>query len=868
MFNKFSKQIVRRKNYKPLKWHVKSVFLNFDIKSNFTTVFAKLYFSKNFKSLEKKSFLILNGKNLDTNYFLLILDDKEPKKIDINSVLTDDETIKISIPKNIKSIIIKSEVKVFPNRNHSLEGLYESNKMICSQCEPEGFRKITWFPDRPDNLSIFTVRIESSEKFKFLLSNGNLLKQGKLIQSKRKYVVWKDPIPKPSYLFALVAGNLEKNTDYFNTKSNKKIVLEIYTDLGRGKYSNFALKSLKKAMSWDEKNYGLEYDLKRYMIVAVDHFNMGAMENKGLNLFNSKYVLSDPKISTDSDLKNIESIIAHEYFHNWTGNRVTCRDWFQLTLKEGLTVLRDQQFTESMHHRSVKRIEDVSLLRNVQFPEDRGSNKHSIRPNQYMEINNFYTPTIYEKGAEVIRMISNFMGEKKFKDGVKYYLKSFDGKAATCEDFLKSLELSSNLVLTDFYKWYDQIGIVDLVITRSENSKKQLVIDFFQNCENFNKPLPILIKLSLIDKKGNFIKFKINNNILNKEQLFVLKKRHEKLTFPALRNNVVPSLLRNFSAPVQLKTDFKQEDFLHLLKFDDDFFNKWDASQSIHLHYMKFSGFKKFGDVINEFLLNENFDKQILSLIIKPPSIEVYQQNSKKIDPLELFKKRNTYIESFFQLIEKNSENWIVKVVNNNSSYKYSIQQKALISVLLPYLCLIGNKRMLEIAYNFASSKIMTIKMIGLNSIVNAKNDLSLKILKEFYIEFLENSLVLEKWFYMMASLNIKKHGLKLVESLLKNKKFSYKNPNLVRSVLVSFQKNNLELFHSNDESGYAFISKQIIKIDKINPQMSARIILPFTRLSNYKTSRQKIMKKYLKVIVKEKPSKDLFEIINNALNQ
>ena len=867
MTSKTQKKIVFRKNYQPLSWTVKSVFLNFNINDNNTVVSSKLFFRKNNKTLKNNSFLILNGKDLITDDLFVILDNSKIRKINVNSVLIDQETLKIKIPKSTTKVILKSKVKIFPNKNFSLEGLYESNKMICSQCEPEGFRKITWFPDRPDNLSIFTVRIEASYNFKYLLSNGNLIKKGKNKKSKTQFVIWKDPIPKSSYLFALVAGNLDKNTDNFITKSNKKITLDIFTDIGNAKYSKFALKSLKRAMKWEEKKYGLEYDLDKYMIVAVDHFNMGAMENKGLNLFNSKYILSDPKISTDADLINIESIIAHEYFHNWTGNRVTCRDWFQLTLKEGLTVLRDQQFTESLHHKSVKRIEDVSLLRNIQFPEDRGTNKHSIRPNQYLEINNFYTPTIYEKGAEVIRMICTFMGEKNFIEGVKFYLKSFDGKAATCEDFVKSLEISSNMILNDFYKWYDQVGLVNLNITRSVNKKNNLVINLAQNCKNYNYPLPILIKLSFINENGKFIKFKINNNTPKKEQTYLFNKKKAKLTFNELDTKAVPSLLRNFSAPVNMTTDLKPRDYLHLLKYDDDDFNKWDAAQSLHLHYFHQSKMKKFTDNINLFLKDDKFDINILSLIIKPPSIEEFYQSFKRCCPIEIYKKKNLYKKTFFKQIEKNAEYWILKALNDKSSYKFSIDQKALFSTLLPNLCFIGNQKMINIAYDFTFSKEMTIKIIGLNSFLKSKNKKGLYLLDKFYRDFSNNQTVVEKWFSMMASYNLKNNGLKSVKSLLCHEKFDYKNPNLVRAVLGSFQKNNIEIFHSNDGTGYQFVSEQVIKIDKINPQISARIILPLTRYSNYRVTRQNMMKKYLKKIMNEDLSKDLFEIITKALD-
>ena len=415
------------------------------------------------------------------------------------------------------SIKILSQVKIYPKENISLEGLYESNEMFCTQCEPEGFRKITWFTDRPDCLAIFKVRIEGSNFYSTMLSNGNLIEAGNVkVEGKetdRHFAIWSDPFPKPSYLFALVVGNLEVSESSFITSSNKNIKLKIFTEIGNKHLTTHAMKSLKKAMAWDEKKYGLEYDLKTFMIVAVSHFNMGAMENKGLNIFNSKFVLADNSTATDTDLGNIESIVAHEYFHNWTGNRVTCRDWFQLTLKEGLTVFRDQEFSADMNDKDVKRIEDVLLLKSIQFPEDAGSNSHSIRPDEYIEINNFYTPTIYEKGAEIIRMIVNYIGEENYRNGMDAYFRLYDGQAITCEDFLKALTLGSNISLDLFKKWYSQSGTPNVNIIRTKN-KNDWNFNISQSINNQPSDLPIPIKISLIDKNGSLIKFKIDNSEL------------------------------------------------------------------------------------------------------------------------------------------------------------------------------------------------------------------------------------------------------------------------------------------------------------------------------------------------------------------
>ena len=431
----------KREDYSPLLWVPKKINLDFQIFENHTVVTSNIIFYKNtineFK-LKLNSTIELNGIDLETISFQISFNDGKFSSIDINQQFINDELISISVPVDVLKVKILTKVKILPNNNSSLEGLYESNKMFCTQCEPEGFRKITWFTDRPDCLAVFNVRVEAPLLYNSLLSNGNLIDKGIIKDNNnnpiRHFKIWDDPFPKPSYLFALVIGNLELTSSTFVTSSNKTINLEIYTEIGNKHLTSHAMISLKKAMKWDEKKYGLEYDLECFMIVAVSHFNMGAMENKGLNIFNSKFILADPSTASDTDLNNIEAIVAHEYFHNWTGNRVTCRDWFQLTLKEGLTVFRDQEFTADMNDKGVKRIQDVMLLRSVQFPEDAGSNRHAIRPDEYMEINNFYTPTVYEKGAEVIRMIYNYLGEDLYRSGIDKYFEMFDGKAVTCEN--------------------------------------------------------------------------------------------------------------------------------------------------------------------------------------------------------------------------------------------------------------------------------------------------------------------------------------------------------------------------------------------------------------------------------------------------
>jgi aminopeptidase N len=489
------KLIKNRLDYKPLFWLPHDTFLQFFIYENFTIVKSKISFKKNDVSIIKKykldNVIELNGVNLITKTFKLKINESIIKNIEVNEFKKNSETLIIPLPKETLSLDIFTEVKIFPKDNKSLEGLYESNNMLCTQCEPEGFRKITWYPDRPDCLSLFKVKIETSAKFNTILSNGNLIEEGVVqgSEEKRYFKTWLDPFPKPTYLFALVVGNLEFVESNYITLSKKNIILRIYTEVGNKHLTTHAMESLKKAMYWDETNYGLEYDLDIFMIVAVSHFNMGAMENKGLNIFNSKYVLADNNTATDKDLKNVEAIVAHEYFHNWTGNRVTCQDWFQLTLKEGLTVFRDQEFSADMNERGVKRIEDVSLLRSIQFPEDSGSNSHPIRPNFYKEINNFYTPTIYEKGAEFIRMLFNYIGEKSYRKGIDTYFYLYDGKAVTCENFIDALSKGAEIDLSIFSKWYSQAGTPNIEIKRERKNSKFL-LNISQKINNEYSNLP------------------------------------------------------------------------------------------------------------------------------------------------------------------------------------------------------------------------------------------------------------------------------------------------------------------------------------------------------------------------------------------
>ncbi len=862
--------IKKRSDYKPLQWLPEYTYLEFLIFDDFTIVKSKIMFKKNNYSLIEKyshnNSIKLNGIDLITSKFLLIIDEIKTESIKINNLEKKNEVVSIPIPSSANSVKIITEVKIFPRDNSSLEGLYESNNMFCTQCEPEGFRKITWFPDRPDCLSKFTVKIESSNKFNTLLSNGNLIEEG-LINNLRHYKVWHDPFPKPSYLFALVVGNLEFYESKFKTFSNKIITIKIFTEIGNKFLTKHAMKSLKSAMRWDEKKYGLEYDLNTFMIVAVSHFNMGAMENKGLNIFNSKFILADDKTATDRDFKNIEAIIAHEYFHNWTGNRVTCRDWFQLTLKEGLTVFRDQEFSADMNIRGVKRIEDVLLLRSIQFPEDAGSNSHAIRPENYIEINNFYTPTVYEKGAEVIRMIFNYLGESLYRKGMDVYFESYDGKAVTCENFIEALTKGSKLDLTIFKKWYSQAGTPTLSIKR-EIENFGLKLNLSQKINGQKSYLPIPIKLSFLDKKGNFVKFKLNNSKSKHEHVYLFSKSEDIIKVMINEKDLTPSFLRGFSAPVILEADLTINEYIDVLQFDNDSYNRWDAIQNLYLDcFLNKSTVKLLCDSLRNILSDKKIDFSLMALFLELPSRNLYENLFDIVDPIDIHLKRIDLIKSIALNLKDILEKLASSLFYKNIDKLEFAGERALLEKILKYLILIDSKIGIKIATKISSSNNMTLSIAGLKSLCLTNKKIALEYLNNFYQKWSNNDLVLEKWFEMMSSLNFKVEGIDNIKKLMKHKSFDMKNPNKLRSVLGTFQRENILLFHAQDSSGYKFVSQQIIIIDKRNPQAAARLILPLTRFKNYNESRKNKIKKVLKNIINKNPSNDLTEIIEKALD-
>ncbi len=775
---------------------------------------------------------------------------------------------------NDEKFILDIQVEIQPHLNSACEGLYQSGATFCTQCEPEGFRKITYYIDRPDNMATFKSRvIADKSRYPSLLCNGNKTGSGDLANG-RHFVDWEDPFRKPSYLFALVAGKFDILEDSFTTASGRKVKLEIYVDPGNKDKSRFAMDSLIHAMKWDEQTYGLEYDLDIYMIVAVDAFNMGAMENKGLNIFNSSYVLANEKAATDSDFQRIESVIGHEYFHNWTGNRVTCRDWFQLTLKEGLTVYRDQEFSSDMQSRPVKRIEDVKALKENQFPEDAGPMSHPIRPDSFIEINNFYTMTIYEKGAEVIRMIETLIGKENFKKGITKYFELFDGQAVTTEDFIKSMEIASGKDLSQFKNWYSRSGTPTLKI-RSEQNGNKYSLKITQQYPHTPIPAPagnilhLPLKIALYTEKGTEIVG---------ERLVELKDIETVLTFE-VSGKVIPSINRGFSAPVFIDYPYTVEELQVLMEYDSDSFNRYESAQKVYL-----AGFKQITDALKTSQEIQKYTEQIANswgILLKDNSLDP----AFKAHILELPSPANLFQELQDPDVEINSK--ALKAVQLNIASKFESQilelyekmnrqSKGALSSLtmgaraLKNLCL-GHLSILP-KYNdllkkhYENAETMTEEIFGLKTIIKSSESDRELALNKFDNKWNLDSLVMQKWFGTQASLLAADNLAKSVKELESHPAFQAKIPNFIRSIYSNLSRVNMSAFHHNSGIGYKVLADKIIEVDQFNPQIASRLSTAFSFVSRPDKVNKELAKAELQRILNSNPSKDTFEIVSKML--
>ncbi|WP_407333072.1 aminopeptidase N [Enterovibrio sp. 27052020O] len=858
-----------RKDYKAPDFTITHIDLDFDLQSSHTQVIAK--------SRVKQQVIGSDSMSLDGDALSL-------KRVEINGESwphfkeTSEGLTLTQLPAEFELLI---ETHIDPAANSSLEGLYLSDGAYCTQCEAEGFRRITYYLDRPDVLAKFTTKITADKTaFPFLLSNGNKVGSGDL-DSGRHWVQWEDPYAKPSYLFALVAGDFDLLSDSFTTRSGRDVALEIFVDKGNLDRATHAMTSLKNSMKWDEDRFDLEYDLDIYMIVAVDFFNMGAMENKGLNVFNSKYVLANSDTATDTDYLGIEAVIGHEYFHNWTGNRVTCRDWFQLSLKEGLTVFRDQEFSSDLGSRAVNRISNVRTMRGPQFAEDRSPMAHPIRPDKVIEMNNFYTLTVYEKGSEVIRMMHTLLGEVNFQKGMKLYFERHDGTAATCEDFVKAMEDASGVDLGQFRLWYSQSGTPVLDVTSHyDDENKTLTLDTKQHtpptADQKNKqPLLIPFDIELYAGDGSVIELQRHgvtiDNVLHvtaSEQAFV---------FDNVAEKPVISMLREFSAPVTLNYDYRDEELAFLMVHARNEFSRWDAGQMLLAKHIKVNVARaqeakdiqlpeEVVDAFRGVLLSEALDAALIAEVMQLPSENEIGGWFDIVDVDAINNVRDAIKRHFAnELTDEFSALYHALKQTEYSISHEAIGKRSLRNTCLSYLALTDQGNDIVSAH-YADSNNMTDTAAALAAANHAQLPCRAALMQAFSDKWQHDGLVMDKWF-MLQGCNPANDALVNVKAQMSHPAFSLKNPNRTRSLVGAFCNNNPVNFHAKDGSGYQLLSDILIQLNESNPQVASRLIDPLLKFMRFDQDRQALMRDQLeRLALLDNLAKDLYEKINKAL--
>ena len=850
------------KDYQAPLYAIDTVDMRVELGEEATLVTTKMSIRK---TSEHNQALLLDGEKMT-----LLSVELDGKPIANTDYQLTDHNLSISHLPNQFSLTITTEIK--PQENTELSGLYKSSGNFCTQCEAEGFRRITYFLDRPDVLSVYTTTIVAdSHKYPVLLSNGNLLETGST-ENGQHFAVWHDPHPKPSYLFALVAGDLKRIEDKFTTASGNEVDLYIYTQAHNINKCQHAMESLIKSMQWDEQVYGREYDLDVYNIVAVDDFNMGAMENKGLNVFNSKYVLARQEIATDADYEGIESVIGHEYFHNWSGNRVTCRDWFQLSLKEGFTVFRDQEFSADMGSRGVKRIQDVRILRTHQFREDAGPMAHPIRPDAYQEINNFYTVTVYNKGAEVVRMLYNLLGKKQFRKGTDYYFDQYDGQAVTTEHFVSAMERANNINLSQFRYWYSQAGTPILTVTEEyDKTNQQYNLTITQTCpetpgQKDKHPFHIPVLVQLWNEQGE---------ALTKESTLELTQVSQQFTFDNLSSRPIVSFLRGFSAPVKVEFKQNQQDLVSLIKYDNDGFVRWESMQKLmltcvltNLEQQQINVEQSIIDALRHLLTAPATDKAIVAEMLTLPSQAYIAECIDEIDPANIHRVHEAVTVEIAQQLEQELLT-VYKANNDDSEYSLlpaAIAQRALKNVCLSYLLNLEKQDVYELAskqYNQANN--MTDRIAAFSGLVNSAYPHATELIEDFYQNWKQESLVLDKWFAIQADAKLD-NTLQKVQALLSHPDFSMKNPNKVRALIGAFAGNSVS-FHKPDGSGYEFLADCILQLNELNPQIAARLMGVFNMWNKYEPDLAGKMRLQIERINNnENLSRDVKEIASKAL--
>lgn len=881
---------VFRKDYIPPTHWVDSVYLEFDLHPQQTHVHSTLMIRPNEDRINND--LVLNGRDLDL--IRIAIDGRELDRSEYTILPTGDIVLR-GITENIK---LEIENVINPQANSSLMGLYLSNGNFMTQCEAEGFRRITYYPDRPDVSAKFTVRINAPKSVcPVLLSNGNLIEEGEL-DGNWHYTCWEDPFPKPSYLFALVAGNLKCREEKFQLKNGKKALLQIWVEPRNLDKTEFALESLKRAIAWDEERFGLELDLERFMIVATDDFTMGAMENKGLNIFNSRCVLATPQVATDRDFARIESVIGHEYFHNWTGDRVTCRDWFQLTLKEGLTVFREQEFAADMlgdsTARAVKRIEDVRYLRDRQFPEDAGPMAHPIRPESYEEINNFYTTTVYEKGAEVIRMLQTLLGKDGFKRGLDLYIREHDGSCATCEDFLNAMAEANMRNLNQFKRWYSQARTPHVrVRTHWDAQSATYAVTLTQFCppspgQDKKEPFFIPFDIALFNSKGTPIALQLQEETTAKGTSRVLELTDEEHTwvFVGVKEQPIPSLARNFSAPIIVDYNYTPEELVFLSQCDNDAFNRAQAMEELSLLCINemVADFERgtrmvinphYRNAFESMLTDKSVSPAFKAIALTLPSETRIAESQPMINPIAI----RAAIRSLREQLGRQFSHVIMRVFDDNAPnpvYSPSAAEagkRAMRAFCFELLLAGGNaKSLLRARQIFETSKNLTERLDALRIIVNSASPTKFTLLEAAEAEWRKEPLLINKWFTLQATATVPMDEcpiVDVVQNLIERYPgYNVHNPNNVYSLVLAFCQNNLAEFHRPDGAGYKLWVEQVLKLDRINPQVSSRLARCLDNWRRYTPECSKLMFSALKYVYSQPNlSSDLKEVVGKALN-
>jgi len=822
---------IHLKDYTPPAFLVTHVELDVDIREDHALVRAKLQVKRN----AGPGPLVLDGDELE---LVSVCVDGKPAA---HSVAPD----RLTVPDVPDAFTLETVTRIVPQKNTKLEGLYATRHGFVTQCEAEGFRRITWFVDRPDNMARYVVTVHAGKaKYPVLLSNGNLVGAGDE-DGGRHWAKFDDPFPKPAYLFALVAANLELLEDSFTTRSGRKAKLGVYVEPGKLDQAAWAMDCLKRAMRWDEERFGLELDLDQYKIVAVGDFNSGAMENKGLNIFNTKYVLARPDTATDADYQAIDSVVAHEYFHNWTGDRVTCRDWFQLSLKEGLTVFRDQEYSADLYSRAVERIQNVRMLRAGQFPEDAGPMAHPVRPQSYMEIRNFYTMTVYEKGAEVVRMQHTLLGEEKFQAGMRLYFQRHDGQAVTCDDFVQAMQDASGVDLAQFRRWYDVPGtpVLDCSATFADGTYSLTVR------QSMSPPfhIPLAVKIG------------------QHEQVLSLKQPQESFAFKVAAKPV-PSLLRGFSAPVVLNYPYTEGELVHLLGHDDDAFNRWEAGQRLAAGIIlrqRGAPSQAFLDAARRVL--DDPDPAFAAEALTLPSETFLAEQLEVVDPDALHASRNALRLAMATALKDAllAAYGCLRITDPYSPDAVQVGRRTLRNVCLGYLAELG---MTPIAYaQFKGADNMTDAMAALASLAGADCAERLPALDAFYVKWQDEPLVVDKWLAVQAASRLP-GTVARVKELLAHPAFDLKVPNKVYALIRSFSANHVR-FHAADGAGYAFLAGRVIELNALNPQVAARMARGFDRWRKFDAGRQAKARAALERIREAQDlSRDVAEIVTKSL--